>query len=379
MTPQRPIPLRGTRLQKDIERIVEETSGKLFQISIPAVRYYILTDIMGRQDDDAIVRKTLGECRKYRPRARLLETLNPDGTWPLSRQRRLAEEKGPGPPIGWTYTTMLRNLYDLGEYQAAASEGNIQACLEKLLSWQAEDGHIPGPTTDLFPLPHYNGYAIRMLLKFGMSGDPRVRKLFSWLLGLQRPDGGWVIPYMEDMRYLPQYKHMRSPDFMDLIARGAVPKYSPKDYYGTPSCTWTTLMVIRGLTHDASNARSRQILRGADFVLNHFFKKNYHASMLKSEANWTKLKYPTYLGSGLCALDILTHIGFGAADPRMEKPIKWLLSARSSDGFWSQSDRPHPEKDQWITEIALSILNRYAQSLRGEPFGIEAIMRKARR
>lgn len=334
---------------------------------------------MGRSEDDAIVVKTRMECSQYRPRVRLLEALGPDGTWPLSRQRRLAEEKGPGPPIGWTYTTMLRNLYDLGEYQTSASEGNVRACLEKILSWQAEDGHIPGPTTDLFPLPHYNGYAIRMLLKFGMEGDPRVRKLFNWLLGLQRPDGGWVIPYVEDLKYLPQYKQMRSPDFMGLIARGAVPKYVPKDYYKTPSCIWTTLMVVRGLTHDIKSSRSRPILRGADYVLNHFFRKNHHAAMLKSEVNWTKLKYPTYLGSGLCALDILTHIGYGADDPRMEKPIKWLLSARSSDGFWNQSDRPHPEKDQWITEIALSILNRYSQSMRGEPFGAEAILRRARR
>lgn len=370
--------MRGHRLQKDIERIVEETTGKLFQISIPAIRYYILTDIMGRAEDDAIVVKTRRECAQYRPRVRLLETLRPDGTWPLSRQRRLAEEKGPGPPIGWTYTTMLRNLYDLGEYQTAAAEGYVQACLEKILSWQTEDGYIPGPTTNLFALPHYNGYAIRMLMKFGMVGDPRVRRLFSWLLSLQRPDGGWVIPYIEDMKYLPQYKQMRTPDFMNLIADGSVPKYAPRDYYQTPSCVWTTLMVIRGLTHDIRSSRNRQVLRGADYVLDHFFKKNHHATMLRSEANWTKLKYPTYLGSGLCALDILTHIGYGADDSRMERPIKWLLSARSTDGFWSQSDRPHPEKDQWITEIALSILNRYAQSMRGEPFGAEAILRRSR-
>ena len=45
----------------------------------------------------------------------------------------------------------------------------------------------------------------------------------------------------------------------------------------------------------------------------------------------------------------------------MDKPIRWLLGARSKDGFWSQSDRPHPEKDLWITEVALSVLARYSR------------------
>ncbi len=364
--------------QSEIERVVEGSYGKLFQISIPAVRYYMLTDMKARTRDDPLVRRTLEECRMYPPRLRLLKSLRPDGTWPISRQRRLAEEKGPGPPVGWTYTTMLRNLYDLGEYQTSRDEGHVQAALDTILGWQKEDGHIPGPTTNLFPLPQYDGLALRMLLKFGMSGHSGAKRLSEWLLSLQRPDGGWLIPYLEDMRYLPQYKNMRVGDFMNFIEKRSVPEYDPEDYYDVPSCIWTTLMVIRGLTHDPELVRSKQVLRGAGFVLDNFFKKNHHATMLRSETNWTKLRYPTYLGSGLCALDILTHIGFGADDERMERPIRWLLNARSPDGFWSQSDRPHPEKDQWITEIAVSVLSRYAHSLRGEAFGSEALRQRGR-
>jgi len=363
-------------LQSEIKRVVEDSYGKLFQISIPAVRYYLLSDLKAKTAADPMVIRTLKECRMYPPRLRLLNGLRSDGTWPISRQRRLAEEKGPGPPVGWTYTTMLRNLYDLGEYQTSRDEGNVQAALDRILSWQEEDGHIPGPTTNLFHLPHYDGLALRMLLKFGMKEHPGVNRLSRWLVSLQRPDGGWLIPYLEDMRYLPQYKHMRVGDFMNLIQKKAVPEYDAEDYHDVPSCIWTTAMIIRGMSHDLDMTRSRQALRGANFVLDNFFRRNHHAAMLRSETNWTKLRYPTYLGSGLCALDILTYMGFGVEDERMERPIRWLLSARSADGFWHQSDRPHPEKDQWITEIALSILFRYAQSMRGEPFGIKALGRQ---
>jgi hypothetical protein len=360
----------------EIDSAVRESSRKLFQISTPPVRYYLLTDIMGKSVHDAIVQKTLDECRQYPQRLRLLRTLRPDGTWPISRQRRLAEERGPGPPVGWTYITILRNLHDLKDFQTSKEDGSVSASLERILGWQSEEGFIPGPTTDLFPLPHYNGFALRTLLAFGMEKDPRVQRLARWLFDIQRPDGGWIIPYLQDVKYLPQYRQMSVSQFMDLIRSGRVPNHDPKEYRSTPSCVWSTLMVIRGMCQSYTLSGRTEVRRGAEFILNRFFKKNFHASFLRAEDNWTRLKYPTYFGSGLCALDLLTWLGYGADDPRMEKPIRWLLSARSPDGFWNQSYRPHPNKDQWITEIALSILTRYSQSLRGLPFGRVAEMAK---
>lgn len=363
-------------LASELERVVEESSRKLYQIAKAPVRYFLLTDIMGMSVDDALVVQTAEECRRYPPRVRLLNTLREDGTWPIPRQRRLAEERGPGPPIGWTYMTMLRNLHDLSDFLVSQDEGNISRALEKLLSWQSKEGYIPGPSTDLFPQPQFNGLALRSLIRFGLEYDPRVAKLVKWFFKAQRADGGWIIPYLEDMRYLPEYREMSVTDFAGLIRDGTIREYYPSDYRAVPSCIWTTMMVVRGLSQSFKLADSREVARGADFVLNHFFKKNYHPAFLRSASNWTKLKYPTYFGSGLCALDFLTWLGFGQDDPRMEKPIRWLVGARNADGLWSQSDRPHPEKDQWISEVALSVLNRYAESIRGVPFGRQAEMLK---
>lgn len=366
-------------LLKGVEDVVEVSSRKLLQISIPPVRYYLLTEVMGRDTDELLVQETLRECQEYPLKKRLLESLRPDGTWPISRQRRQAEERGPGPPIGWTYITMLRNLFELGEYRASRREGYVSASLERILSWQTKEGFIKGPTTDLFPLPHYNGYALRALTNFGMEADSRVQRLIKWLFKIQRNDGGWSIPYLEDAKYAPQYRQMRMRVFMDRIKRGEVQKPDPKSFDDVPSCVWTTLMVVRGMCQSYSLPVRPETRRGFDFVLNNFFKNNYHSTFLKSDKNWTKLKYPTYFGSGLCALDLLTWAGYGANDPRMEKPIAWLMSARSNDGFWNQSDRPHPYKDQWITEISLGILRRYAQSIRGVPFGMKAELSGRRR
>ncbi len=365
-------------LQDEIEQVVQESTRRLLQISRPPIRFYLLTDIMARPLDDPLVQKTLEECARYPPRVRMLEKLRADGTWAISRQRKFAEDAGPGPPVGWTYITMLRNLYVLREYQTAPDEGHVGACLQKILSWQTKDGYIPGPTTDAYPHPNYNGFALRMLLGYGMESEPRVQRLIKWLLAGQRDDGGWLIPYVEDMRYLPQYRFMKMGEFTEMVRQCEVEKYDPNDYRDIPSCIWTTVMVLRGMGASFKLAKTTQAKRAANFVLDRFFKKNYHPTFYRAEDNWTKLKYPTYLGSGLLALDVTTWLGFGAKDERIEKAIKWLLSLRHSDGLWSHSDRPHPEKDQWISEIALSILNRYTLSLKGEPFGWEAEFKNGR-
>ncbi len=344
----------------EIRRVVEESSRKLFQISTPPVRYWLLSDVMRKGPDDQVLQRTREECRTYPPRLKLLKTLREDGTWPIPKQRKDEEDRGPGPPIGWTYITLLRNLYTLGDYVTAKEDGNVQAALERLLDWQSDGGYIPGPTAWALPEPHYNGFALRNLNQFRMDRDPRTYRLEQWLMHMQRPDGGWNMPYVQDVRYLPPYKHMRMKDFMKLILSDDRPPYDPKEYEHIPSCVWSTLTVLRGFYWSPSMRYRREMKKGADYVLDRFFKRNYHPSFYQSETNWTILKYPTYFGSGLSALEVLASMGYGPEDERMEAAIRWLLKARSKDGFWYRSDRPSPEKDQWITEIALSVLVRYA-------------------
>lgn len=116
-----------------------------------------------------------------------------------------------------------------------------------------------------------------------------------------------------------------------------------------------------GLVESPRLAKKRETKRGAEYFLSMFFKRNKHKSFYHTEKIWTRLKYPLNFGSGLVALDILTRLNFGPGDARMERPMRWLLSERKVDGFWSQTGRPNAESDQWITLIALRILHRYSE------------------
>jgi hypothetical protein len=349
-------------LQSEIESVVQESSRKLLQTSVPPVKYWLLVDTLGKDRTDPLVERTIAECKAYPPRVKLLKTMRSDGTWPISKARKKVEDAGPGPPVGWTYITMLRNLQLLEDCITDRSEGHISASLETMLSWQQKEGYIVGPKHDIFPIPHYNGYAIRNLFTYGMQDDPRVTRMAKWLLSTQRHDGGWVIPYQEDVKYLPEYKSMRMREFLELVRKGEAPESDPKGFRDIPSCIWTTMMVIRGLAGSEKYRRRVELRRGADFFLDRFFKKNYHEAYYYSESNWTRLVYPVYIGSGLIALYLLTILGYGPSDPRMEKPIRWLLDERHNDGYWWQSDKPFLQKDQWITGFAVDILNRYANN-----------------
>jgi hypothetical protein len=346
----------------EIAKVVQETSRNLLQVSVPPVRYWLLTDTMGVGPDNPLVKRTIEECKTYPPRIRLLKAMRSDGTWPISKPRKAEEDAGPGPPIGWTFVTMLRNLQLLEDMVTDAREGYIQASLEKILSWQEEEGYILGPKHDIFPLPNTNGYAVRNLFIYGMEDDPRVTKLANWILSQQRHDGGWVIPYLEDVKYLPEYRHMRTGDFLELVRKGQTPESDPKEFKEIPSCIWSTMMVVRGLARSSKYRRRPELRTGADFFLDRFFKKNWHEAYYHTEANWTRLRYPPFPGDGLSALYTLSILGYGPSDKRMEKPIRWLLDTRHSDGFWWQSDRPYAQKDQWITGLAVDVLNRYAKN-----------------
>jgi hypothetical protein len=346
----------------DIDRVVRESSRKLLQVSVPPVKYWVLLNTLDMDIDDPIVQRTVSECRTFPPRVRLLESLGKDGTWPISKSRKIAEDAGPGPPVGWTFVTMLRNLEVLDDMCTSRSEGNIDKVVERILNWQRKDGSILGPKHNIFPMPNYNGYALWDLLLYGMHGDPRVGKLADWLINMQRHDGGWAIPYQQDVKYLPEYRYVQQEDFLEQVRKGETPRSDPKGYRDIPSCIWTTMMVVRGLSRSKKYRSLPAVRKGADFILDRFFRRNNHESYYRSEKHWTRLKYPPYLGNGLSALYLLTRLGYGPSDERMEGPIEWLIKARHPDGFWWQSHKPCLQKDQWISGFAVEALHRYLKN-----------------
>jgi hypothetical protein len=352
-----------TLLKREIDQVIEQSAQRLLKVAVPPVKFWTLVYVMRKGPEDRNVQKAFEETKSYGPKLKLLASLREDGTWPISRQKKAHEDAGPGPPYGWTHITMLRNLYNLSEYCAGPDEGHIQASFEKILSWQDEDGFIRGPMEDMIHRPYYCGLTLSIMRGFGMkANEPSLRRMADWLYKIQRGDGGWNIPYIQDMKYRPPYRSMRLGEFKKLVREGKTIDYNPEDYGDIPSCYWTTVGALRGLSWLPDHERYNDARRGGSYILNGFFKKNYHPGFYKSEKNWKILKFPTFYGSGLTALDVLIGLGFGHDEPKMEAPFRWLLEARAKDGFWYHTERPHALNDQWLTMVALSLLALYSES-----------------
>ena len=351
-------------LKDEIDTVVGRSSRNLLRVAPPPIRYWLLWDLLEKPSGEPRFQAAAEKCRTYPPRLKLLAGLRKDGRVTVPRTRKMAEDAGPGPPYGWTYITMLRNLDALGDSLTTKDEGHVGAAIERILSWQTAEGYIPGPWGS-FPLPHYNGYALRNLVIQGMESDPRVRKIMRWLFDRQRSDGGWLIPYIEDIRYLPQYRRMKMNDFVRLVNQGQVPFAADRNLDEIPSCLWTTMMVVRGLAAGPRGKVDKRIVRGAEFFLDGFFKENYHAAFFKEKGHWTNLKYPTYFGSGLCALDLLTvprvrpgRPAYGEADQMAAGGAlqRRLLVAvgQTASGEGPLDHRGRPQRSRPVLQNALS-------------------------
>ena len=346
----------------DVERIIDESSMKLLQSSSPSVRYWLLRDIIKRDREDTSLQRALAESERYPARLRLLKTISDKGTWTVPDS--LLRQNGTDVSgRDQRRVTHYKNLLSLLHFVTLPGDERLELAIERMYDGQSADGYLKGPMEHGLPQPHFNGYALYMLIGFDKENDPRVRKAIERLMTSQRADGGWNMPYLQDLRYLDEYSYLKQDDFVRLMNTDERHRHDPSEMGHIPSCHWTTMMVLWGLAELVSYRKNERIQRGADFLLERYFQRNPHSNYYQSQQNWTTLKYPNSRCSGLAALEVLTKLGKGPDDPRMEKPIEWLISQRYRGGFWTESDRPHMERDQWLTLAALEVLGRYAEKL----------------
>jgi len=347
---------------REVSRVIDESSGKLLQIGSPPVRYWLLSDVLGKGPEDRILLRTREECCSYGPRIRLLNRIDRNGFWSMGKRHLVRLQPG-DTPQGWELTLMIKNLFRLLQYCTEKSDGRVDLVIENIFTWQTEEGYIPGTWTTVFPIPYVNGQILYELSKFGLEDDRRVRRLRAWLLSMQRRDGGWNIPYRQDVFYLPQYRRMGVLKFLDMLELGKIPEYDPGDsrLRTMPSCTWSTVYVLMGLCEKDDYRMSYSARRGFNFLLDRVGKTNPHKGFWQSAGHWKKLKYPLFESGGIAALDVMTKLTHPdlERDPRLERAIDWLISARNTERLWTMKGSASRESDEWLTLWAVMILHRY--------------------
>jgi len=271
----------------------------LLEADQPAARFRALVDLLDRKEADAEVRSTRSRIAQVGWARDHLRQQGPKGFWEAREPKNVKEY------VDFLYFPVFRAtnwralvLSDLG-----LDSGNprIKKIADLLFEYKLR---LSSPFNFFHEEMCISANTARMLTRFGYSDDPRVRKLYDWLIEDQRKDGGWNCS-------------QGTPGTLDvwepLAAFAALPKAkrSPK-------------------MEDA-------ITRGAEFYLE---RKLFHEG--RSYPPWLRLHYPNhYYYDILVGLDVLTDLGF-AGDRRLRPALKILTDQRQRDGTW-RMDRLHPD------------------------------------
>ncbi len=270
----------------------ERTLRWLLEECQPAVRYRALRELRDRPVDDPEVRRARGRIARVGWAAEQLEQLGPRGYWERRAPRNLREW------VDFLYfppyqTTNWRALV-LSDLGLDASDARIRRIAEVFFEQKLR---LSSPYNFFHEETCIAANTARMLTRFGYGDDPRVQRLFDWILEDQREDGGWNCS-------------QGTPGTLDawepLAAFAAVPppKRSPR--------------------------MEKAIARGAEFYLE---RKLFEEG--RRYPPWFRLHYPNhYFYDILVGLDVLTDLGF-AADRRLRPALALLRAKRRPDGSWA--------------------------------------------
>jgi len=297
--------------------------GFLLESDQPSVRYYALTELLERSEDDPEVRKARLQIPRKGWAHDLLATQKPQGYWEAHEPRNVRE---------WVrflrfpvYDSSIWKGIVLSDLGLTSADPRIRRLADSIFKYKLQLSSEVNLFTEEVCIV---GNVARMLARFGYGDDRRVRKLYDWMIEDQREDGGWNCAAGEP---------------------------------GTLDC-WETLAAFAVIPKaNRSAGMERAISRGAEFYLE---RKLFEEG--PRYAPWFRFHYPThYFYDVLVGLDILSRLGY-AGDHRLQPALKILHDKRRVDGTWIL-DRCHPDQETEPSHGPAKRVRRFALEREGEP------------
>jgi hypothetical protein len=308
----------------------------------PAARYAALVDLLSRRESDPDVRSTRARIPRVGWAYDLLRGQGPTGFWEARKPRNVKEWINflYFPVFGATNWRALV-LSDLG---LDSTNPRIQKIAGLFFDYKLR---LSSPFNFYYEEMCISANTARMLTRFGYADDPRVGKLFDWLIEDQRKDGGWNCS-------------QGTPGTLDV---------------------WEPLAAFATLPKTKRTPKMEAaISKGAEFYLERqLFKEG------RPYPPWRRLHYPNhYYYDILVGLDVLTQLGF-AGDRRLRPALEILKDKRQRNGTWLMDrlhpdigprTKIHPDKEKikplviektgvpskWITLKALRVLKRVEEA-----------------
>jgi len=273
----------------------------------PAIRYYTLRDILGRDENDSEVKAAKAAIMVSGPVPVILAAQQPEGYWGK-----------PGP----TYTGTMPALVYMAQLGADGADPRVRAGCEYLLSQYIDsNGGLSYNDTQCNA-----GNMGAALIDFGWLEDQRLQTAMEWLA--QTITGEGVADASDRDTSKGYYKSRNSAPLFVCSANVNLP------------CAWGAIKAMIALSKVPPAQRTKNmqaaIKQGVGFLLSRdpavadypFGKGN------RPSSNWFKFRYS--LGTSadvLQNLEVLAALG-QAQNPRLANALDLVISKQNQQGRW---------------------------------------------
>lgn len=312
----------------------------------PSVRYFTLTEILDKPENDHEVKEAKNEIMKIGVVPKILAKQSSEGYWETPKSFYTAKYKG-----------TVWQLIILAELGTGGRDERVRKACEFILehSQDPESGGFSmwvsakkGGGRQSGVIPCLSGNMVWSLVRWGYLADPRVQRGINWIATYQRFDDGIEKP----------------------------PKGWPYDRYeicfGKHTCHMGVVKALKALAEIPTAKRSKgvknTIEKGVEYMLKHHIHKRSHDLSRVSKPSWLRFGFPLmYQTDVLEILGILTRLGY--EDKRMQEAVDLVISKQDDQGRWKLERtfngrfqvnierKGSPSK--WITLNALRVLKRF--------------------
>jgi hypothetical protein len=318
----------------------------LLEMDNPSVRYFTLTDILCKAEEDPDVKEAKSRILEVGPVPKILAKQTTEGYWEGTQNFYMAKYKG-----------TVWQLIILAELGADRKDKRIRKACEFILenSQDLESGGFSihtsvrkGGGRHSEVIPCLTGNMVWSLIRFGYLDDPRVKQGIDWIVRYQRFDDG-VEKALEGWPY---------------------DKY--KMCWGRHTCHMGVIKALKAFAEIPPDKRSKAvnntIKEGSEYILKHHIHKRSHNLSRVSKPSWLRFGFPLMWQTDVLEiLGILTKLGY--RDERMREAVNLVLSRQDEQGRWRLQNafpgRCHVDIEQkgmpskWITLNALKALRGF--------------------
>ena len=324
----------------------EEILSWLLEKENPSVRYFALTTLLDRpQDDpDVIEAKTAIMCEGLVPK--ILSRQNGDGSWGVPE--RLYSDKYSG--TVWTLLTLAElgadggddRIRNASEFIFTHSQNPESGGFSVGSSAKTRRGNASGV------IPCLTGNMAFSLIRLGYAGDARLQSAIDWIVRYQRAD-----------------------DSTDSPPKGGI--YDRfEGCFGKHTCFMAAAKTLKALAALPPESRSPEIRSKITelaefFLVHHIYKKSHNLNEV-AKPGWLKFGFPLMYQTDV--LEILSLFAdLGIHDPRLSEALDAVRAKSTPLGRWNLENtfngkttvdiekKGAPSK--WITLRALRVLKEF--------------------